>query len=97
MRIDKAERQRVSETEPLLMSRTEAARALGGIHIQTVTKLARAKKLERVFVGRRSMLTVASVRALASGRTATPTPTPTRFNRRRINPAKTTADAEPAL
>jgi hypothetical protein len=49
---------------PLLMSREETARALGGIHVQTVTKLARAGKLERVFIGRRSMIASASVEAL---------------------------------
>jgi hypothetical protein len=71
--FEEAERRRAFETEPSLMSRAEAARSLGGLHLQTIGKLARAGKLERVFVGRRSMVTVASVRALASGRTATTT------------------------
>jgi hypothetical protein len=49
------------------MSRAEAAISLGGLHLSTIGKLARAGKLERVFVGRRSMVTVASVQALAGG------------------------------
>jgi hypothetical protein len=40
------------------MSREDAARALGGLHLSTIGKL------ERVFIGRRSMVTIASVRAL---------------------------------
>jgi hypothetical protein len=62
----------VGEHAPLLMSREEAARVLGGLHVQTIGKLARAGKLERVFIGRRSMITVASVRALAAGRSSSP-------------------------
>jgi hypothetical protein len=49
---------------PVLMAREDAARALGGLHISTIGKLARAGKLERVFIGRRSMVTVASVHVL---------------------------------
>jgi hypothetical protein len=57
-----------------LMSRVDTARALGGLHLATINKFVRAGKLERVFVGRRSMVTVASVEALIeSGRTQ-PTP-----------------------
>jgi hypothetical protein len=49
------------------MSRQEAALALGGLHTATVSKLCRAGRLRRVFIGRRSMVTVASVQALATG------------------------------
>jgi hypothetical protein len=68
MRVSKAEQRRALETEPLLMSRAEAALALGGLHLSTIGKLARANKLKRVFVGRRSMVTVESVHALVAGR-----------------------------
>jgi hypothetical protein len=57
-----------------LMSRGAAAHALGGLHLQTISKLARAGKLERVFIGRRSMITVASVEALIESGRAQPTP-----------------------
>jgi hypothetical protein len=53
---------------PLLMSRQEAARILGGLHLATIDRFCRAGKLERVHVGRRTMLTVTSVRALAGRR-----------------------------
>jgi hypothetical protein len=48
------------------MSREDAALSLGGVHLSTIGKLCRAGKLERVFVGRRSMVTVASVHALVA-------------------------------
>jgi hypothetical protein len=56
----------VSESPPLLASRAEAARLLGGVHVSLPAKLARQGLLERVFIGRRSMFTIASIRALAS-------------------------------
>jgi hypothetical protein len=56
------------------MSRQDAARALGGLHLATINKFARSGKLERVFVGRRSMVTIASVEALIESGRARPTP-----------------------
>jgi hypothetical protein len=53
----------------VLISREEAAHDLGGLHIATVGKFVRTGKLERVYIGRRSMITRASVDALIkSGR-----------------------------
>jgi hypothetical protein len=89
MRISKAEQRRTLETEPLLMSKPESALALGGLHLSTIGKLVRAGKLERVFVGRRSMVTVKSVRALAAGTAPT---TPTRFYRRGETAARSAGD-----
>jgi hypothetical protein len=37
---------------------------LGDVHVGTVNKLVREGKLERVFIGRRSMITIASIEAL---------------------------------
>jgi hypothetical protein len=72
MKIGEAAKQRMRETAPLLMSREEAARTLGGLHISTIGKLARAGKLQRVFVGRRSMVTAESVHKLAAGSPTAP-------------------------
>jgi hypothetical protein len=48
---------------PLVVPRTEAARLLGNVHPVTVTKWVLAGELERVRLGRRSMITVASIEA----------------------------------
>lgn len=51
--------------EPLLLSIPEAGKALGIARSKTYDLIA-AKKLRLVKLGRRSLVTVASVRALAS-------------------------------
>jgi hypothetical protein len=73
----------------VLMSRPEAAHALGGLHLQTVTKLARAGKLERVFIGRRSMITRASVEALIRSAPRTSPVMPKRPTPAKSRPLKT--------
>lgn len=49
---------------PLLLSVPETQRQLGGVHRGTVLKLVHQKKLVRVRIGRRSMITHESVVAL---------------------------------
>jgi hypothetical protein len=49
--------------EPSMMSREAAAHELGGLHLQSITRFCREGRLERVFIGRRSMVTTASVKA----------------------------------
>jgi hypothetical protein len=48
----------------VVVSRGVAAEMLGGIHVGTVNKWVREGSLERVFLGRRSMITVASIENL---------------------------------
>jgi hypothetical protein len=55
---------RKGTNQPLVVSREEAARMLGDVHVQTVIRWAREKKLERIFLGRRSMITLSSIHAL---------------------------------
>jgi hypothetical protein len=47
----------------LLVSRQVAAAMLGGLHVGSVNKMILRGELERVFMGRRSMVTLSSVEA----------------------------------
>jgi hypothetical protein len=57
--------------EPLLWNISTAQRLLGGIHRGTIDRLVRQGKLERVKIGRRSMITRQSAVALIQACRAT--------------------------
>ena len=56
------------KVEKRLLSRTEAALVLGGIHDRTVDAMVKRKQLKAVKLGRRNMITAQSVEELVAAK-----------------------------
>jgi excisionase family DNA binding protein len=55
----------IEPTEPAFLSRHEAAKWLGGLHIATIDRLIRDKKITIKKVGRRTMVRLDSLKRFA--------------------------------
>jgi excisionase family DNA binding protein len=65
---------REAETPNALMSREGAAHRLGDVNVRTIDRMIRNGKLPTVRLGRRVLVPIAAVEALAVGELHAPTP-----------------------
>jgi hypothetical protein len=94
--MNKTDKHQMRAGKALVVSRQAAAAMLGDVHVGTVNKWIRQGVLERVYLGRRSMVTVASIeafvqegRAVAAARDAKALPPPANLTKSGKPSAKT--------
>jgi excisionase family DNA binding protein len=58
----------VTEPEPFLVSKQEAAKRLGGVHLHTIDRLLKRGKLKGTKVGSRMMVDFDSLKRYAKGK-----------------------------
>jgi hypothetical protein len=64
MGLTKSESAALRAGQPVVVSREQAAELLGGVAVGTIVKWAATGELERIFLGRRSMIVVSSIEAM---------------------------------
>jgi excisionase family DNA binding protein len=73
-KINPLVRAREAQTANALMSRDAAAHRLGDVDVRTIDRMIATGKLPKVMIGRRVLLPVAAIEALAAGELQAPTP-----------------------